>query len=237
MVISINAPERRPFAAALHALISAIRVLSRGCAKNAARAVMLALLWGLGAHAVAQTPPDKFIENVSNKALDRIRKDPTIQSGETERVLRFVDEEIMPHVNFERMTALAVGRAWRQATPAQQRDLIEQFRLLLVRTYSGALAQAVDKSIRLRPLRGDPKAAEVLVRSELVGSRGDPIQIDYRLERVGEAWKIYDVNVLGIWIVQTYRDQFSQEVSARGLEGLIAGLKDRNAKAASGSKR
>jgi len=237
MVISINHSEAPLLAAALGPLISAIRALSRWCANHAVLAVIFALLGGFGAHAAAQTPPDKFIEAVSNKALDRIKKDPTIQSGDTERVLRFVDEEIMPHVNFERMTALAVGRAWRQATAAQQRELIEQFRLLLVRTYSGALAQAVDKSIRLRPLRGDPKAAEVLVRSELVGSRGDPIQIDYRLERVGEAWKIYDVNVLGIWIVQTYRDQFGQEVSARGVDGLIAGLKDRNAKAASGAKR
>jgi phospholipid transport system substrate-binding protein len=182
--------------------------------------------------APAPTPPDQFIDSISNRILDRIRKDPAIASGDTQRVLSFVDEEIMPHVNFERMTALSVGRGWRQASPAQQRELVEQFRLLLVRTYSGALSQASDKSVRMRPLRADPAATEVLVRTELVGTRGDPIQIDYRLERAGSAWKIYDVNVLGIWIVQTYRDQFAQETSAKGLDGLIASLKERNQQAA-----
>lgn len=197
----------------------------------------LGLLWAESAPARAQTAPDKFIETVSNRALDRIRKDPAIASGDTGRVLRFVDEEIMPHVNFERMTALAVGRAWRQASPAQQRELIEQFRLLLVRTYSGALSQASDKTVRMRPLRGDAGAPEVLVRSELVGARGDPIQIDYRLERAGQEWKIYDVNVLGIWIVQTYRDQFGQEAAAKGLDGLIASLKERNRQASASPSR
>jgi phospholipid transport system substrate-binding protein len=204
-------------------------------------ALLMALVLLLGSAAApfaqAQTAPDKFIETVSKRALDRIRNDPAIASGDTTRVLRFVDEEIMPHVNFERMTALSVGRAWRQASPAQQRELIEQFRLLLVRTYSGALSQASDKTVRMRPLRGDAGASEVLVRSELVGARGDPIQIDYRLERSAQGWKIYDVNVLGIWIVQTYRDQFSQETSAKGLDGLIASLKERNRQASTGPSR
>jgi phospholipid transport system substrate-binding protein len=172
---------------------------------------------------------------VSNKALDRIRQDSAIQAGDTQRVLRFVDEEIMPHVNFERMTGLAVGRAWRQASPEQRNELIEQFRLLLVRTYSGALSQAGNKTVRMRPQRGDAAAAEVLVRSELVGGSGEPIQIDYRLERSGASWKIYDVNVLGIWIVQTYRDQFAAEASAKGVDGLIASLKARNQQAAAAS--
>ncbi len=200
-------------------------------------ALTLGLLWAESAPAHAQTAPDKFIETVSNRALERIRNDPAIAAGDTARVLRFVDEEIMPHVNFERMTGLAVGRAWRQASPGQQRELIEQFRLLLVRTYSGALSQAADKTVRMRPLRGDAGAAEVLVRSELVGARGDPIQMDYRLERAGQDWKIYDVNVLGIWIVQTYRDQFGQEVSAKGLDGLIASLKERNRQASASPSR
>jgi len=197
----------------------------------------LSLVWVANAPLHAQTAPDKFIETVSNRALERIRNDPAIAAGNTARVLRFVDEEIMPHVNFERMTALAVGRAWREASPEQRRELIEQFRLLLVRTYSGALSQATDKTVRMRPLRGDAGAAEVLVRSELVGARGDPIQMDYRLERAGQDWKIYDVNVLGIWIVQTYRDQFAQEASAKGLDGLISSLKERNRQAAASSSR
>lgn len=187
---------------------------------------------GAGAQAALPSAPDQFIEALSNRALERIRQDPAIQAGDTQKVLRFVDEDIMPHVNFERMTGLAVGRAWRQASADQRRDLIEQFRLLLVRTYSGALSQAGNKAVRMRPQRGDTGAAEVLVRSELVGGQGEPLQIDYRLERAETGWKIYDVNVLGIWIVQTYRDQFAAEVSAKGLDGLIASMKARNQQAA-----
>jgi phospholipid transport system substrate-binding protein len=178
--------------------------------------------------ASAQTPPDRFVESLSNDVLNRIRSDKTVQSGDFQQVSKFVDSAVMPHVNFERMTALSVGRAWRQASGDQQRALIAEFRTLLLRTYSGALSQVGDKQVKVRPFRGDASADEVIVRSEIVGGRGDPIQIDYRLEKAGGAWKIYDVNVLGIWIVQTYRDQFAQEVSARGIDGLIRSLSDKN---------
>lgn len=178
--------------------------------------------------ASAQTPPDRFVESLSNDVLNRIRSDKTVQSGDFKQVSKFVDSAVMPHVNFERMTALSVGRAWRQASTDQQKALIAEFRTLLLRTYSGALSQVGDKQVKVRPFRGDASADEVIVRSEIVGGRGDPIQIDYRLEKAGGAWKIYDVNVLGIWIVQTYRDQFAQEVSARGIDGLIRSLSDKN---------
>jgi len=169
--------------------------------------------------ASAQTPPDRFVESLSNDVLNRIRSDKTVQSGDFQQVSKFV---------VERMTALSVGRAWRQASADQQKALIAEFRTPLLRTYSGALSQVGDKQVKVRPFRGDAGADEVIVRSEIVGGRGDPIQIDYRLEKSGGAWKIYDVNVLGIWIVQTYRDQFAQEVSARGIDGLIRSLSDKN---------
>lgn len=187
-----------------------------------------AVLGLLSPAALAQTAPDRFVETLSNDVLNRIRSDKSVQSGDFQQVSRFVDSAVMPHVNFERMTALSVGRAWRQASADQQKALVVEFRALLLRTYSGALSQVGDKQVKVRPFRGDASADEVVVRSEIVGGRGDPIQLDYRLEKAGNAWKIYDVNVLGIWIVQTYREQFAQEVAARGIDGLIRSLSEKN---------
>lgn len=189
-------------------------------------AAMALALWQPGA--IAQTAPDRFIEQLSGDVLAKLRASPAVQSGDLQQVSKFVDAAIMPHVNFERMTALSVGRSWRQASADQQKALIAEFRTLLLRTYSGALSQVGDKQIKVRPFRGDVSADDVIVRSEITGGRGDPIQIDYRLEKAGNGWKIYDVNVLGIWIVQTYREQFAQEISARGIDGLIRTLSDKN---------
>ncbi len=172
--------------------------------------------------------PDQFVQRISTEVLNKVRDDKAIREGDLQRISAFVDATIMPHVNFERMTALAVGRSWRQANPEQQKQLKEEFRALLLRTYSGALSQITDQTIRIKPFRGDAAANEVIVRSEIVGKRGDPIQLDYRLERDGADWKIYDVNVLGIWVVQTYRDQFAQEISAGGIDGLIRSLSQKN---------
>ena len=143
----------------------------------------------------------------------------------------------MPNVNFRRMTAAAVGPRWRQATPAQQQRLQEEFKALLIRTYSGALAQVGDQSVTVRPLRAAPGDTDVLVRTEVRG-RGDPVQLDYRLEKtpgVGAGWKIYNLNVLGVWLVETYRSQFAQEINAKGVDGLIDALSSRNQSNASGN--
>lgn len=195
---------------------------------SATTTVVTAGLLLAAAPAHAQTAPDRFVETLSNDVLNRIRSDKAVQSGDFQQISKFVDSVVMPHVNFERMTALSVGRSWRQASAEQQKALIAEFRALLLRTYSGALSQVGDKQVKVRPFRGDAAADDVIVRSEIVGGRGDPIQIDYRLEKAGTAWKIYDVNVLGIWIVQTYREQFAQEVSARGIDGLIRSLSEKN---------
>jgi phospholipid transport system substrate-binding protein len=133
----------------------------------------------------------------------------------------------MPNVNFTRMTASAVGRNWRQATPEQQKRLQEEFKSMLVRTYAGALSQVKDQTINVKPLRGQAGDTEVIVRTEILG-RGEPIQLDYRMEKTAGGWKIYDLNVLGVWMVETYRTQFAQEISARGIDGLIATLAQRN---------
>jgi phospholipid transport system substrate-binding protein len=172
--------------------------------------------------------PDRLIEALTNRILERIKSEPELRSGDLRRLSQFADETVMPYVNFERMTALAVGRGWRTATPEQQQQLMTEFRAMLLRTYAGALSSVRDQTIRVKPLRAAPGDTEVIVRSEIVGTRGDPIQIDYRMERSNPHWRIYDLNVLGVWLVETYRNQFAQEVNARGIDGLIKALAERN---------
>lgn len=171
--------------------------------------------------------PDVLIKRLSTEVLDTIKSDKGIQSGDTSKVIALVDAKIMPNVNFARMTAAAVGRGWRQATPEQQKRLQDEFKTLLVRTYSGALAEVRDQNIQMKPLRATAEDTEVVVKSEVKG-RGDPIQLDYRMEKSATGWKIYDLNVLGVWLVETYRAQFAQEINANGIDGLIAKLTDRN---------
>jgi phospholipid transport system substrate-binding protein len=144
--------------------------------------------------------------------------------------MQLVDSKLMQHVNFRRMTALATGPGWRKATPEQQERLQEEFKLLLIRTYSGALSQINDQSIEIKPLRGATDDKNLVVQTEIRG-KGEPIQLDYRLEKTpgeGAGWKIFDLNVLGIWLVENYRSQFSKEINAGGVDGLIKSLSDRN---------
>lgn len=191
-----------------------------------------ALLALISLTAFAQEGPDQLIRRLSAEMLDTIKTDKEVQSGDVRKIVALVDGKVMPHVNFTRMTASAVGRAWRQATPEQQKRLQDEFKTLLVRTYAGALSQVKDQSVAVKPLRGNPADAEVIVRTEVIG-RGDPIQLDYRLEKTANGWRIYDLNVLGVWLVETYRSQFAQEITARGIDGLITALAERN-KAGSG---
>ena len=178
----------------------------------------------------ADEAPDLLIKRLSTDVLDSIKADKTIQNGDVSRIVALVDQKILPNVNFQRMTASAVGPAWRQATPAQQGRLQEEFKTLLVRTYAGALSQVSDQTIQVKPLRAAPEDKEVVVRTEVKG-RGDPIQLDYRLEKtpgVGSGWQIFNLNVLGVWLVETYRSQFGAEINAKGLDGLITTLTERN---------
>ncbi|MDP2818223.1 MAG: ABC transporter substrate-binding protein [Polaromonas sp.] len=175
----------------------------------------------------ADEAPDALIKRTSTEVLDAIKSDKAIQGGDVGKIIALVDGKVMPHVNFTRMTASAVGRNWRQATPEQQKRLQDEFKTLLVRTYSGALIQVKDQTVSVKPLRAAAADTEVQVRTEVIG-RGDPIQLDYRMEKTASGWKIYDLNVLGIWLVETYRTQFAQEISAKGVDGLIAALAERN---------
>lgn len=183
-----------------------------------------------GAAAAVDDTPDAFIKRVSTDILDTIKADKSILSGDTNKIGVLVDQRVMPHLNFQRMTASAVGPGWRQATPEQQKRLQEEFKTLLVRTYSGALSQVSDQTIVVKPLRAAPDDKEVIVRTEVRG-KGDPIQLDYRVEKVaGDAsgWRIYNLNVMGVWLVDNYRSQFAQEINAKGVDGLIASLVERN---------
>lgn len=178
----------------------------------------------------ADEAPDVLIKRLSDDVLAAIKADSAIRAGDTNRVIALVDRKIMPNVNFQRMTAAAVGPTWRQATAEQQKRLQDEFKTLLVRTYSGALAQVDDQTVSMKPLRSSPSDTDVVVRTEIRG-RGDPIQLDYRLEKTpgqGAGWKIYNLNVLGVWLVETYRSQFAQEINAKGIDGLIASLSERN---------
>lgn len=194
-----------------------------------------ALLWGgVSAQAAGEgKAPDALIREVSVDVLDAVKADKGVQAGDLQKVIALVDAKVLPHVNFQRMTASAVGRFWRQATPEQQKRLQDEFKVLLVRTYSGALAQVKDQTVQLKPMRSGPDDTEVVVRTEVRG-RGDPIQLDYRLEKTETGWRIYDVNVLGVWLVENYRNSFSQEIGANGIDGLIAKLTERNKAAAAG---
>ncbi len=206
-------------------------MLNRRLLGSAALALVAVTSLGLPlSAAAADEAPDALIKRLSTDVLNTVKADKSIQGGDITKVIALVDKTVMPNVNFRRMTAAAVGPGWRQATPEQQKRLQEEFKILLVRTYAGALAQVNEQTIQVKPLRADPADKDVLVRTEIVG-RGDPIQLDYRLEKTpgdGAGWKIYNLNVLGVWLVETYKGQFAQEINAKGVDGLIASLEARN---------
>jgi len=178
----------------------------------------------------ADDTPEAFIKRLSSDVIDAIKADKSLAAGDINKVIVLVDQKVMPSVNFLRMTASAVGPNWRQASPEQQKRLQEEFKTLLVRTYSGALSQFNDQAIVIKPVRAAPDDKEVVVRTEVRG-KGDPIQLDYRVEKAADApagWRIYNLNVMGVWLVDNYRSQFAQEINAKGVDGLIASLAERN---------
>ncbi len=201
---------------------------------NLSRRTFAALALGLAPWlaARAQEAPEALVMRISTDVIEATKADKAIQAGDVQRIIVLVDAKVMPSVNFKRMTASAVGRHWRQATPEQQQRLQDEFKTLLVRSYAGALKQVKDQSVQLKPMRNKPEDDEVVVRTEVRG-KGEPIQLDYRLEKTPAGWKIYDVNVLGVWLVENYRSSFAQEIGAGGIDGLIAKLADLNSKAAS----
>jgi len=187
--------------------------------------------------AAAEEAPDALVKRISHEVLDTAKTDKDIQGGNQKRVLELVEAKILPHIDFQRMTALAAGRYWRQATPEQQQRLSEEFRSLLVYTYSGAISQVRDQKVEFKPLRAAPTDTEVEVRSQVLQPRGEPIQLNYRLEKQATGWKIYDVNVLGAWLVESYKSSFSTEIGKNGIDGLIKVLSEKNKRLAAAASK
>jgi phospholipid transport system substrate-binding protein len=179
----------------------------------------------------AQTT-DALVQKVSTDVLEAVKADKAMQAGDVKKLNALIETKVLPYVNFQRMTSSAVGRYWRQATPEQQASLEQEFRTMLLRTYTGALSQVRDQTVQIKPSRALQEGDEVIVRTEVRG-KGDPIQLDYRLEKSpATGWKIYDVNVLGVWLVENYRNSFAQEINTSGIDGLINKLAQRNKTAA-----
>lgn len=191
-------------------------------------ALSLVSLTALPAWAQVEAP-DAMVKRLSNEVLSTIKADPVLRGGDMGRIIALVDSKIMPNVNFERLTTYAVGQYWPQATPEQRKQLQDEFKTLLLRTYSGALGEVKDQTLSFRPFRAKPEDTEVVVRSEVKSSgNSQGIQLDYRLEKTASGWKIYDLNVLGSWLGENYRTRFRQEASAKGIDGLIAWLAQQN---------
>ncbi len=191
-------------------------------------AAVILLMAGLSSGLQAQSSPDEFIRTISQSVLDDLKADRSLQSGDIERLNALVERKVMPYVDFQRMTALAVGRNWRAATPEQQRALMQEFRRLLLLTYSGAVRQVNDLTLQVRPGRGKSDDDEIIVRTQVLRPGREPILIDYRMQKSGSSWKIFDLNIMGLWLVEHYRNQFAQVVSASGIDGLIQSLREKN---------
>jgi phospholipid transport system substrate-binding protein len=182
----------------------------------------------LAAAPASAEAPDVLIKRISNDVIDTVKSDKDIQAGNTRKIIDLVNAKILPYVDQEKTTALAAGRFWRQATPEQQKQLTEEFRTLLVYTYSGALSQIRNETVEFKPFRADPADTEAEVRSQVNLTRGEPITLNYRLAKTPGGWKIFDINVLGAWLVETYKGTFASEINKGGIDGLIKKLHDRN---------
>ncbi|MCE2969677.1 MAG: ABC transporter substrate-binding protein [Burkholderiales bacterium] len=183
----------------------------------------------------ASTAPDTLVARISNEVLDALRTDKALQ-GDPQRIAEMVESKVLPYVDFEKMTRLAVGLGWRQASAEQRQTLVREFRKLLLYTYSGAVTQISDQKVVMKPLRQGSNADDVVVQSEIVASKGAPVALDYRMEKTAAGWKVYDINVAGVWLVESYRNQFGPEVKASGIDGLIKSLSERNARLAAARK-
>lgn len=173
--------------------------------------------------------PNDFVQAVGDNALEALRHEPAAKRGDLNRINQLVNEYVLPYVNLEKTTRLSAGRYWRQATPEQRRKLIDAFKGTLIRTYSGALSKVDEvSSLQILPFRGDANADDVVVRSSISQRNGPPVGVDYRLEKTPQGWKIYDLNVEGIWLIQNYRNQFAQQINQNGIDGLIDALNQQN---------
>ena len=182
---------------------------------------------GAYAQAVDQLTPDGLIKTVVSDVMASVKSDPEIQKGNIPRIVDLVEKKIVPYTDMRRTTEMAMGPNWKKATSEQQAQLVGEFKSLLIRTYSGALSQLRDQTVQFKPLRAAPDDKEVVVRTVVIG-RGDPVPLDYRLEKTVNGWRVYDMNIMGVWLVEAYRNQFANQIGQNGVEGLIKFLQDRN---------
>jgi phospholipid transport system substrate-binding protein len=205
--------------------------------KNLFSLLFFPMLVGLCGSAAAQSEdmssPDGMIKSVTQQVLNQIKNDKEIQAGNMARITELVNEKILPYTDFTRTTRLAMGRNWNSATPQQQQQIVEQFKLLLIHTYSGALAQARDKQITYQPFHSLPADTDVVVRSAIVNN-GSPLELDYRLYKTPQGWRVYDISVLGAWLIQVYQQQFTDQIAQHGVDGLLKFLTHRNQQISTG---
>jgi phospholipid transport system substrate-binding protein len=177
----------------------------------------------------AQEAPDDLVKRITREVMDTVRHDSAIQAGDPERIREVINSKILPYVDVRRATSIAIGRHWREATPQQQEQLVDEFRALLMHTYAGAMSQIRDRKVVFQPMRDDPDDTEAEVRFLVERrQRGEMAQVSYRLHLTPEGWKVYDVNVLGVWLVQTYKSTFAAEIDKSGIDGLIRTLQEKN---------
>ena len=180
----------------------------------------------------AATPPDALIKMVVTDVMASVKADPEIQKGSIPKIVDLVEKKIVPYTDMRRTTEMAMGPNWKKASTEQQAQLTTEFKNLLIRTYSGALSQLRDQTVQFKTLRAAPDDKEVVVKTVVLG-RGDPVPLDYRLEKTDKGWKVYDMNIMGVWLVEAYRNQFANQISQNGIEGLVKFLQDRNKQLAS----
>ncbi|MBY4898323.1 phospholipid-binding protein MlaC [Cupriavidus sp. AU9028] len=192
--------------------------------------------FALSGPALAQAPdtstPDGLVRSLVEDVMATVKADKEMQAGSIPKITALVEQKIMPNANFTRTTQIAMGRNWSKATPEQQKQIIEEFKMLLIRTYAGAVSQVRDQTVQFRPFRGAPEDTEAVVRTQVI-NKGDPIQMDYRLEKTPQGWKVYDINVLGAWLTEAYKGSFNTIASQQGIDGVIKTLQDRNRQLAS----
>ena len=205
------------------AALNGLPACGRGCT-----ATVALLLACLALPAMAQEAPDALVKRVSQEAVQIIKTDAKVQAGDQARIRELIEAKLTPHFDIDRMTALAAGRAYRSATPEQKKRLGEEFKTLLIRTYSTALNQYRDQTIEYKPLRAEPNATDVIVRTEVIRPGQTPVEIDYSMGKTPSGWKAYDVIVGGVSLVTNYRDEFTQQVQAGGVDGLIRSLAVKN---------
>lgn len=194
-------------------------------------ALVISSLFFIASMAFAQAPdqstPDGLIKSVVSEVMASVKSDPEIQKGSIPRIVDLVEKKIVPYTDMHRTTEMAMGANWKKANPEQQAQLVTEFKSLLIRTYSGALSQLRDQTVQFKALRAAPDDKEVVVKTVVLG-RGDPVPLDYRLEKTPNGWKVYDMNIMGVWLIEAYRNQFSNQISQNGIDGLVKFLQERN---------